>query len=568
MDNSDFEIEDGVLEAYLGDTNINTLVIPEGVTNLGRYIFPDKIKDNLTIVFPSTLKKISAEEPFRGNNVSCLDFSKCKLTDLSGIKLTGTFEKIIMPTTITKFEPNFSYNNVVVASNGKESKTADFSMCTGLKYLSLKKLNKNVTFETYNVPDSVENFYIGDGYYNKNFIKDLRFSSKSKAKIIDAKGVDTVTVPKSVEELYANSAKWVFFADTALNLYEAEFNNAYVVENVNIDKVKLVDELATKGIEYYETSRGIFITKLNNDIAKLQDFPQTFDGKEVLGNTLFNPFSKEKTDESSLGALASKIKYRANRNLQKAEDIFKGKLKAKKSNPNSENAKGKSKAKKSNAKSKVNKNDDDEIDENDPWLNVWKVPKWKKRLAYLGGVVASYLVVTLIFLFFRYLAKQTPGSGIGDGGLGDLGLMIGIIPVGLFVSLAVDFFIVYRIISKIETGNIEKMNTSRIEKVGQKYGNGFLPIIYTQIDEPYKWLANTYARKLMEEAIQKKEEERRRKLADERFWDEYRNGSKEEQQRKAIASTLDDINKNLKSGAGSYDIYNKYGDKIGEVKKD
>lgn len=65
---------------------------------------------------------------------------------------------------------------------------------------------------------------------------------------------------------------------------------------MNIDKVKLVDELATKGIEYYETSRGIFITKLNNDIAKLQDFPPTYDGKEVLGNTLFNPFPKDKTD--------------------------------------------------------------------------------------------------------------------------------------------------------------------------------------------------------------------------------------------------------------------------------
>lgn len=568
MDNSDFEIEDGVLEAYLGDTNINTLVIPEGVTDLGRYIFPDKIKDSLMVVFPSTLKKISVEEPFRGNTISCLDFSKCKLTDLSGIKLTGTFEKIILPTTITKFEPNFSYNNVVVASNGKESKTADFSMCSGLKYLSLKKLSKDVTFDTYNVPVSVENFYTSDGYYGKSFIKDLRFSSKSKAKIIDAKCIDTITVPNSTEELYANSAKWVFFADTALNLYEAEFNNAYVVENVDIDKVKLVDELATKGIEYYETSRGIFITKLNNDIAKLQDFPQTYDGKEVLGNTLFNPFSKDKTDESSLGALANKIKYRANRNLQKAEDIFIGKLKAKQSNPNNENAKGKSKAKKSNAKNKANKNNDDGIDENDPWLNVWKIPKWKKRLAYFGGVVASYLVVTLIFLFLRNLAKQTPGSGIGDGGPGDLGFMIGIIPVGLFVSLAVDFFIVFNIIHKIEYNNIGKMDTSRIEKVGQKYKNGFLPIIYTQIDEPYKWLANTYVSKLMEKSIQEKEEERRRKLANDRFWDEYRNGSKEEQQRKAIASTLDDINKNLKSSAGSYDIYNKYGDKIGEVKKD
>lgn len=91
------------------------------------------------------------------------------------IKLKRTFEKIILPT-ITKFEPNFSYNNVVVASNGKASKIADFSMCTGLKYLSLKKLSKDVTFDTYNVPDNVENSYIGDGYYNINFIKNLRFS--------------------------------------------------------------------------------------------------------------------------------------------------------------------------------------------------------------------------------------------------------------------------------------------------------------------------------------------------------------------------------------------------------
>lgn len=86
---------------------------------------------------------------------------------------------------------------------------------------------------------------------------------------------------------------------------------------MNIDKVKLEDKLATKGIEYYETSRGIFITKLNNDIAKLQDFPPTYDGKEVLSNTLFDPFPKDKTDENNLGFLANKIKYRANRNLQK-----------------------------------------------------------------------------------------------------------------------------------------------------------------------------------------------------------------------------------------------------------
>lgn len=92
------------------------------------------------------------------------------------IKLKGTFKKIILPTTITKFEPNFSYNNAAVASNGKASKIADFYMCTGLKYLSLKKLSKDVTFDTYNVSDNVENFYIGDGYYNINFIKNLSFS--------------------------------------------------------------------------------------------------------------------------------------------------------------------------------------------------------------------------------------------------------------------------------------------------------------------------------------------------------------------------------------------------------
>lgn len=40
--------------------------MPEGVTDLGKYIFPDKIKNSLIVVFPSTLKKIIADEPFRG----------------------------------------------------------------------------------------------------------------------------------------------------------------------------------------------------------------------------------------------------------------------------------------------------------------------------------------------------------------------------------------------------------------------------------------------------------------------------------------------------------------------
>ena len=537
MNNNDFIIENGILEAYLGDTNESVIVIPEGVTDLGSHIFPDKMNEKLTIVFPSTLREISSDYPFKGNNVDCLDFSKCKSNDFKNIKLNDKFEKVILPVTISNFNPNFIYNKVTVRCGGKEYQNADFSMCKHLKELSLKNLN-NASFDTYQVPDSVEKFYTG--YSGQNIvIKDLKFSSKSNAKIVDVNGVETITVPKSIEELYAGNAKWVFFEGTSLDLYEASLQRSYVVENVDIDSIKSVDKFSTKGVAYYQTSRGIFITKLNNEIAKFQDIPQILDGKKVLGNTLYNPFSKNKTNEDSdFGELAPKIKYRANRNLQKTEDIFNGKLKTKKVTV-------------------------DKKDEDDPWLNVWKIPKWKKILFYLCGIVASYLVVTLAFLFLNGIAKQNP-----DGGMG-IKFMIGIIPVGLFVSLVVDGFIVFRIIGKIESRNIKNMDTSRIERVRQQFKNSYLLKIYEYVDEPYRWIANDYAWKLYEEDKRRKDEQARIKRQHDKAMDELLHGTKEEQQRKAIASKLDELNKNLResNNSSSYDLYDSSGSKIGEIEK-
>lgn len=545
MQDNDFGISDGVLEAYLGDTSVGTLVIPEGVKKIGDYIFQNKMEKELTIVLPSTLETIN-KNAFYATKIKCLDFSKCKIIDYNDIaKEVFAPETIIIPDTIIKLELKRGVNEtnkVTVYSEGKLCELGDFSKCTNLKVLDLSgAFLTTELIDTCVLPDSLEKFILGGYRYRQGFtFRLVKFSSNSKIKEINASDIEAITVPSGVKEISAMNASWVFFEGTSLDLYNSsQFLDTYIVDNVDIDSIKFVDEMATKGVKYYETSKGIYIAELNNNIAKFEEIPTEYDGKNVLAMGIYNPFpqknyynkNKSPFGNNIPGELKSKIEYKVNMNRNKANDIVEGKL-----------------------TSKANHGDD-----GTKVYEGYKLSKRKRNLLYLLGAFISYLVVALFCVAGGLLASKNPGSGPF------VTYLIPILPVGFFITLIVDFFVfALWIIPKMENKNFE--NTNWEEVYAKKLGEiKDFALAYEYIAEPYRWMAYAFIKDTRDK-IRRQNEEMDRLYKE--TADIIKYGTKEQRQRRELNEKLDAINNSLKENNSQYNVYNKYGDKIGEVKKD
>ena len=505
MSNNEFIIEKGILKAYFGDASEGIIVIPEGVTTIQESVFQEPTRNNLTIIFPSTFESTSPDA-FKKANVTSLDFSKCtKIKDFTTIALNGYFSEVILPVGLIKLaftNKDFRIGEIKFADNNGTYKFGDFSHCKILEEISFKDFNGSA--KEIILPANLKSFE--QGGVNCQSIK---IPEKSRLEKLNVHNLNCITVPASVEELWTKNVNYVFFEKTALETRECSCSG-YVVENVDIQHITFKDEMSEKGLKYFETSRGLVITELDNDIAKFQSVPTECDNKKIISFCVINPFEADNVAiEEKLGVLKTKMKYMAKQNFINAKNLIQPCF---------------------------------EHHDNRSYKDLSTVKKWLISLG--SGLLALALFVIVAMIIH------------GKFELNYLGLLVDVgFSIFVVVTIATRFIVGSKIKDKFRWGKLKECfkETS----------------VYKQIDEPYRWKAINYISGEVYK-LQKEAEEKRRKQAEwDSFWDRIHNGTKEEQQRKALASKLDELNKNIResNSSSSYNLYDDSGRKIGEIDK-
>lgn len=98
-----------------------------------------------------------------------------------------------------------------------------------------------------------------------------------------------ITIPKEVQYFKVLRAPIIFCeGKVPKNWYGVEFvnkklNATWVYENINLDKIKFVDELETSGYQYIEINENqVILTHINNAVAKQFALPKMVNGKKVI----------------------------------------------------------------------------------------------------------------------------------------------------------------------------------------------------------------------------------------------------------------------------------------------
>lgn len=502
MKTNGFIIDKGVLKAYIGNPDITELVIPEGVVTIQEGIFQEQVGRSLTIRFPSSFESVSPDA-FKKGNISNLDFSKCsKIKDFSKIVLKGYFNEVILPTSIVKFaicDRNFYVSKIKVSDGENIYDFGDFSHCKNLKEVSFKGVNCSAN--TFVLPDNLKTFEQG-GLSCQN----IKISAKSHLEKLDVHDLNYIGIPASVKELSTKNVKYVFFAKSALDTRECA-SDAYSIDNVDIENIIFKDEMSEKGVKYFETSRGLVITDLDNDIAKFSSVPTEYNNKKIIAFSMINPFENDNGYyDEKLGAIKTEMKYMVNQNLINSKELIK-------------TCYGKSSS------------------------GSFKDIKSRKRwFLTLGcGLLAFVICVLISFLINK---KFEPNS----------------VAVGFYVFLIVSVvaYFIFKFTIKGEEWRKSELRT-RFKETS----------VYKTIDEPYRLKAIEYISKEINQSMKKAREDAQKRYANEKFYDEVLHGSKEERQRKELASKLDEINRNLRdsNSSGSYDLYDNNGNKVGRIDK-
>ncbi len=501
MKTNGFIVDKGVLKAYIGNPDISELVIPEGVVKIQEGIFQEQVGRSLTIRFPSTFESVSPDA-FKKGNVSNLDFGKCsKIKDFSKIILKGYFNEVILPAGIVKFaisDSNFYISKIRVSDGKNIFDFGDLSHCKNLKEVSFKGVFCSAN--TFVLPDSLKNFEQG-GLSCQN----IKISAKSHLEKLDVHDLNYIGIPASVKELSTKNVKYVFFAKSALDTRECA-SDAYSIDNVDIENITFKDEMSEKGVKYFETSRGLVITDLDNDIAKFSSVPTEYDNKKIIAFSMINPFENDNGYyDEKLGSIKTEMKYMVNQNLINSKDLI---------------------------TKCYSKSDGYSFD----------VKSRKRWLLTFGcGLLAFVIYMLISFCIHKKFIYQSIAIGFY-----------------VFLAVAVASYFIFKYTMKGEEWRKSELRTRYKETS-----------VYKKIDEPYRLKAIVYITKEINESMKKAREDAQKRYANEKFYDEVLHGSKEERQRKELASKLDEINRNLRdsNSSGSYDLYDNNGNKVGRVDK-
>lgn len=514
MQNNGFIVNKGVLKAYIGNPDITELVIPEGVVTIQESIFQEQVGKSLTIKFPSTFLNTSPDA-FKKGSVSTLDFSNCeKIKDFSQIVLNGHFSEVILPASLVKIavdDKNFRIGNIKIADKKNVYEFGDFSHCKNLKELSFKNLYCSA--QELVLPETLQSFEQG-GLNCQN----IKISAKSCLEKLDVHDLNSIVVPARVSDFNAKKVKYVFFAKSALDTNDCACDG-YVVENVDIENITFKDEMSDKGIKYFETSRGLVVTDLDNNIAKFSSVPTIYNNKKIIAFSIVNPFEKDNgAYDEKFGAIKTEMKYMVNQNFINGKNLVKPCYDYRGERP------------------------------------LKDYSRKKRILLSLGLGLLAFLIYAAIVVVKKLIIYG------GEINTADIYQIIGSVVyggLGIFVVVAVAFYFIT--LKKIGVDWRGKNLRTRFKESS----------VYKQIEEPYRWKAINYIDSEVNK-LYKEDEERRRKQAErDAFWDRIHNGTKEEQQRKAIASKLDELNKNLRdsNSSGSYDLYDDYGNRVGRIEK-
>lgn len=508
MQSNGFIINNGVLKAYIGNPDITELVIPEGVVTIQEGIFQEQVGKSLTIRFPSTFESVSPDA-FEKGNVSNLDFSKCnKIKDFTKIVVKGYFSEVVLPVNLVKFaviDKNFRISKVKIADEKNIYEVGDFSHCKNLTELSFK--NSYCSAEEFVLPENVKSFEQG-GLTCQN----IRISSKSHLEKLDVHDLNYIGVPASIKEFNSKRVKYVFFEKSAIETIECSCDG-YVVENVNIENITFKDEMNDRGIKCFETSRGLFITDIDNNIANFSSVPTEYDNKKIIAFSIMNPFEEDSgAYDEKLGAIKTEMKYKVKQNFI-------------------------------NTKNLVNSCQGKTYSYLDSVKNVSGKRKWLLSLGF--GLIA--LVICIIIALGR-------SGGFNATNLGN----------AIYIGLSV--FVFVTLVARGLSSFIVKGDKWSSPKLKEHF---IVSSVYKQIEEPYRWKAIEYITKEINESMKKAQEEARKRAAEEKYYDELLHGSKEERQRKELASKFDELNKNIRESkqAEGYDLYDDKGIKIGEINK-
>lgn len=540
MQKNGFVIEGSVLKAYIGNPEITELVIPEGVVTIQDKIFQDQVGNSMTVVFPSTIKNIK-NNAFTNGNIFRLDFRNCnKLQDFSTVierldpKKPGYcladsmyINELVLPTSIVSFslpdELKLEFGKVKFADENGIVELSDLSKCKNLKKISFK--NVNCSAQTMTIPDSLISFE--QGALN---CQELKISSNSRLEELHVHDLNIVTVPSKVRKFESKNVKYVFFAKSALDTVECKCD-AYVIENVDIENITFKDEMKDKGLKYFETSKGLVITDLDNRIAKFTSLPTEFEGKKIVAFCNINPFEKYDTyNDEKLSTIKSEMKYKLKENFDATK-----KLATKLSIWN------------------TSTDDRDYTANNFTKKEIWKI-------SLLCGLIG--------FVLFSIIAVAIFGGRLGNF---KEDMMENIV---LVLASVVPFILgggfVFAIIIAIVASCIVSIRLNFNPKFRPKLRKHLIESsIYKNVEEPYRWKALNYFKCKRNQDYKEDRERSMAKAREEKWWDEYRNGTKEEQQRKAIANKLDELNSNLRnsSNSGSYDMYDDRGNYVGRIDK-
>lgn len=508
MQSNGFIINNGVLKAYIGNPDITELVIPEGVVTIQEGIFQEQVGKSLTIRFPSTFESVSPEA-FKKGNVSNLDFSKCiKIKDFTKIVVKGYFSEVILPVSLVKLavvDKNFRIGKVKIADEKSIYEAGDFSNCKNLREISFNNLYCSA--EEFVIPENVKSFEQGGLNCQK-----IRISARSRLEKLDVRDLNYIGVPASVKEFSSKRVKYVFFEKSALETIECSCDG-YVVENVNIENITFKDEMNDRGIKYFETSRGLVITDLDNNIANFSSIPTEYDNKKIIAFSIMNPFEEDiGTYDEKLGAIKTEMKYKVKQNFI-------------------------------NTKNLVNSCQGKTYSYLDSVKNVSGGRKWLLSLGF--GLIA--LVICIIIALSR-------SGGFNATNLGN----------AIYIGLSV--FVFVTLVARGLSSFIIKGDKWSSPKLKEHFIESS---VYKQIEEPYRWNAINFIKKEINDITKKAQEEAQKRYAKEKYYDELLHGSKEERQRKELASKLDEINRNLRdsNSSGSYDLYDDNGNRVGRIDK-
>ena len=309
MSSNDYIIENGKLIAYIGQTIVNELTIPDGVTEIGQCIFQEKITGDISLNISSSVKIID-------------DFAFCVKGGYKEER--NKFNPRIIDFIKFDFGCRVGFSKVNIPKDSVLEKIGDYALYGKTDELFIPKTLISIG-KFSDIP--------GGASAKKAFnIKKLVFDSEINLQKIDYLPCDDIVrVPRSlmsVQGVTANliviipkgphiesiDSQYVFTEKRLLDDDHKKIYAKYVLDNIDIETINYVDKLKECGYSYIETSKGLILTKLDNKVAKFNDIPTKIDGKTIWINNLIDPLDVDnESEKENLGDLYTKLKFFANK---------------------------------------------------------------------------------------------------------------------------------------------------------------------------------------------------------------------------------------------------------------